>query len=197
MSVRNTTRRAPFAASSAVSRVTTSVRLRLIASLLGLPLIAGCSSGETTARVFDAEPRVFTAPATVAAAPPTNLAAPLAPGTVQLNPGAFTDVLQVNKAELKQGTRPRITAELGNLVDTAPLLQLEVKAMFYDGDGRYLGSASYVEEGLGEDEESSESAAHTEDGEDPGVLPLTIEPDSPLPGDAASATITVVQFVTE
>lgn len=184
----STTRRASFAAPSAVQprRV-----LLWLAIVVGLPLIAGCSAADGT-RVFDASPRVIAPPVAEATPRPSDLAKPPAPGTVELSSGVFTDVLELKNARLTTGTSPEVTAELGSLVDRAPLLQLEVQALFYDGGGRYLGSGSYVEEGKGESAvpESPGPTAF-------GTLPVRIRPASPFSVDAASAVLKVIQFVTE
>lgn len=164
----------------------------LVALAAGLPLITACSGGDV--RDFDAAPRVVSPPAAEATPSPTDLVASLAPGTVQLNSGVFTDVLELRRASLTTGTQPEVIAELGNLIDTAPVLQLEVQALFYDGDGRYLGSGSYVEEGHGEDDGGG---SHDDHAEDLDALPLHIRADSEFPVEATSAALKVVQFVTE
>ena len=159
-----------------------------------LVLLGGCSGDQE--RVFDAEPRVVSAPGEKTSPSPSDLAQPMSPGTVELSPGVFTDVLRLDRAELVQGRRPVLTAQLGNLVDAAPLLQLEVQARFYDRDGRYLGDAVYVEEGHGEEDHGDEGPEE-HDGEQYDVLPMRLSPESPLPSVATSSTLHVVQFVTE
>lgn len=198
MPTSSTTRRAPFAAPCGLcyppqrSRISWSGRLLLVALSAGLPILTACSGGDV--RDFDAAPRVVAPPTAEATPSPTDLVAPLARGTVQLNPGVFTDVLELRQASLAAGTQPEVIAELGNLIDTAPVLHLEVQALFYDVDGRYLGSGSYVEEGHGED---VGDGSHDDPAEDPNALPLHIRADSEFPVEATSAALKVVQFVTE
>lgn len=170
----------------------TAVPLALLA-VLGL--VTGCSQVDRTERALAAEPRVVPAPAVRPAPTPEDLATPLRTGTVQLNEGVFTDTLRLDRATLTPGRRPEVAARLGNLVDAAPLLHLEVRALFFDRSGRYLGEGRYVERGHGEDDHGQDAEAH--DGEQYDVLPVQITVDAPLPRAATSARLEVVQFVTE
>lgn len=167
--------------------------LVLGALALGFPLVSGCAAPDSQARVLDSGPRIVSAPAAQERQAPADLRTPAAPGTVTLRPGVFTDVLELDHATLTPGRQPAVEAELGNLIDAAPLLQLEVHALFYDDAGKYLGTAAYVEEGHGENEEGHES----HEDEDLGVLPLQLEAEVPLGGEASSAVLDIVQFVTE
>lgn len=198
MPTSGTTRRAPFAAPYGLryppqrSRISWSGRLLLVALAAGLPMLTACSGGDV--RDFDAAPRVVDPPTAEATPSPTDRVAPLARGTVQLSPGVFTDVLELRRASLTTGTQPELIAELGNLIDAAPVLHLEIQALFYDDDGRYLGSGSYVEKGHAED---AGDGAHDNPAEDLNALPLYIRADSEFPVEATSAVLEVVQFVTE
>ncbi|MFP5252556.1 MAG: hypothetical protein ACLGH4_02020 [Actinomycetes bacterium] len=176
---------------------------RLLAGALVAPMLlalGACTSPNgSEARVFDAEPRTVSAPAAAVEQTPADLPSPPAPGSVRLAEGVFTDVLELTAAELTPGRNPVVRAELGNEVDAAPILHLEVRALFYDPDGAYLGQATYVEEGHGEDDHTDER--HDRDpghGDEPfDLLPVRLASEAPLPGRAVSATLQVVQFVTE
>ena len=164
----------------------------LVALSAALPMLTACSGGDV--RDLDSAPRVVAPPAAQTTPSPADLAAPLARGTVQLTPGVFTDVLELRRASLTTGTQPEVIAALGNLIDTAPVLHLEVQALFYDDDGRYLGSGSYVEDGHGDD---VGDGSHDNPADDLNALPLHIRADSEFPVEATSVALTVVQFVTE
>jgi len=177
---------------------------RLLAGVLVAPMLlalgACTSTDRSEARVFDAEPRTVSAPAPAIEQTPADLASPPTPGSVRLAEGVFTDVLQLSAAELTTGRTPVVEAELGNQVDAAPILHLEVRALFYDPNGAYLGQAAYVEEGHGEDDHTDKRHDRRDPGHDDDpydVLPVRLAAETPLPGRAVSATLQVVQFVTE
>lgn len=164
-----------------------------------LVLGACTSTDQPEARVFDAEARTVSAPTPVVEEAPADLPSPPAPGSVRLAEGAFTDVLELTAARLTTGRNPVVVAELGNPVDAAPILHLEVRALFYDPNGVYLGHATYVEEGHGEDNHSDErDRGDSEQAETRyDVLPVRLTPEAPLPSRAVSATLQIRQFVTE
>lgn len=169
----------------------------VLAAALVLAAGAACSTGTEDAASaardgFDAAaPVVVDAPEPPA--PDTSDLAEVPPaGTVTVTQGPFSDVLQWESLEFTDGTRPQVTGTLASTVDVAPLLQLDVRAAFYDSAGRYLGDATFSEQGQGDEE------VHADEPGSP-VTSSTVEmsPADPLPGDAASARLTVVQFVTE
>lgn len=184
--------------------VTRSARHRAIPvaglAVLAAMALAGCASdADTEARIFDAEPRTVAAPAAPTETRPDDLATPPPVGSVQLADGVFTDVLELTTSHLETGRRPVVVAELGNPVDAAPLLQLEVRALFFDRNGNYLGDATLVEEGHGEDDHTDEAhAGDSGHGDEPfDSLPVRLTTEAPLSAAATSATLQVVQFVTE
>lgn len=169
-----------------------------VLSLVALFALGGCATDPgVEQRVFDAEPRTVSAPAAPVAQRPDDLPSPPAVGSVRLIEGAFTDVLELTSADLRAGRTPVIEAELGNPVDAAPLLHLEIRALFYDRTGDYLGEATYIERGHGEDDHAGEKQEGAHDDEPYDSLPLTLTTDGPLPGEAVSATLHVIHFVTE
>lgn len=121
---------------------------------------------------------------------PADLPSPLKPGTVEIVENTFTDVVRIDHLQLRQGTRPVITGSLRSTVDVAPTLRLDIEAFFYDSRGRCLGRATFAEEGHGEDQEEH---AHTAN----QPTQLELRPQSPLGRPATSATLRVVQFITE
>ncbi|MBA2471933.1 MAG: hypothetical protein H0V41_06695 [Pseudonocardiales bacterium] len=117
------------------------------------------------------------------------------PGTVQIEPGPFTDRIEITDLALQAGDRPAVTGALRSTVDVSELIVLELHADFYDTQGRYLGSgkATYAD---------TEFA-------DNGATPLThgvgvhgdsftiaVPSTTPLTG-ATSAVLTVPQLVNE
>lgn len=126
--------------------------------------------------------------------PPSVLTAPPAAGAVEIEAGAFTDRLEITDlALLADG--PAVTGLVRNTVDISELIVLELRADFYDADGRYLGSgtATYA------DEEFTDTGAtpieHDAAGAD-GSFAIAVPSETPLTG-AASAILTVPQLVNE
>lgn len=174
-----------------------AARLVIATALLSLGAVA-CSSGTGTDAArrdgFDsARPVVVAAPSV----PPPDTAdlrdVPSA-GTVVAEPGPFDDVLRWEGLTLQTGLDPTVTGTLASTVDVAPLLALEVRVSFYDAAGKYLGEGTFLEEGTGEEAEG-ETDIHS--GEPVTSSVVTVRPDADLGGDAVSARLSVVQFVTE
>lgn len=169
---------------------------RIIAAVIVLTSTAACSGGAEDASLADrfsaARPVAVTA-ASPAAPDTADLPWVPPPGTVTLAAGPFSDVLRWETVSLQPGPQPVVTGTLRSTVDVAPLLQLTVRASFYDGAGRYLGQGTFVQEGHGD-----ESVA----GHDESSLPVTgsavrVAPDKAFAVEAVSARLAVTQFVTE
>ncbi|OMH24808.1 hypothetical protein BKD30_07295 [Tersicoccus phoenicis] len=108
---------------------------------------------------------------------------------MHLQPGAFTDVLQLERASMVPGTRPEVVAELSNQIDAAPVQRLVIEARYYDENGKYLGTGSYTDDGRN-DRAGNPVPSYAS-------LSLRIRPTQQLPRKATSASLRVVQFVTE
>jgi hypothetical protein len=125
--------------------------------------------------------------------PPASLTPIPAVGTVEVEPGPFTDRLEVRDLVLQSGDRPAITASLRNAVDVSEFIVLELRADFYDAQGSYLGfgTATYAD-----DEFASTGAAPLTHGtgKHGEAFEVTVSSDTPLTG-ASSAILTVPQLV--
>jgi hypothetical protein len=176
----------------------TPLRAALCAAAL-LVVAAGCGSspdatgGSTSGPVQPVIPiRSSPAPART---PALTLATTLAAGNVQIEPGPYTDRLDITGAALQPGDRPVVTAQLRNAVDVSGLILLELRADFYDTAGGYLGfgTAAYADE---EFADSSAIPLPHGTGERGDSFVVTVTSDAPLTG-ASSAVLTVPQLVNE
>ncbi|WP_369776933.1 hypothetical protein [Streptomyces sp. R33] len=121
-----------------------------------LVLAAGCS-GTTDAdgaRGGAGKPAGSAAPVAIPApgrapAPAAVLAPPPKPGEIRLEPGPFTDRVQLTALTLAPAGKPGVTGHLAITSDVSDVLSLELRAAYYDADGRLLGTGTfhYQEEG--------------------------------------------------
>jgi hypothetical protein len=117
----------------------------LLRSALAVAAAAGaltaCSSsgGGTSDRA--ASPAAA-APASIrsAAPPAAQLAPPAHAGEVRIEQGPFTDRLALTELRLADGVTGHV--KIGS--DVSDTLALEIRAAFYDADGKLLGSASFA-----------------------------------------------------
>ncbi|MFE9368434.1 hypothetical protein ACFYM2_01420 [Streptomyces sp. NPDC006711] len=121
-----------------------------VLAVLALALVTGCGGGSGGGRTEGAAepgpvPSVsFTAPRQ-AAAPAAYQK--LARGEVRLEQGPFSDRVKVTGAAI--GARSAVTGHLAVTSDVSELIALELRAAYYDADGKLLGTGSYhyAEEG--------------------------------------------------
>lgn len=50
--------------------------------------------------------------------------------------------MEIRRLRFERGPRPRVDGELFNVTDVSDVLALELRADFYDGEGRLLGSGT-------------------------------------------------------
>ncbi|MFE6845408.1 hypothetical protein [Streptomyces sp. NPDC057686] len=127
-----------------------------LAATTFLVLAAGCS-GSTDAggdRGGAGRPAGSAAPVAMpapsgAAAPAAVLAPPAEPGEIRVDPGPFTDRVQLTALTLGPTGKPGVTGHLAVTSDVSDVLGLELRAAYYDAAGRLLGSGTfhYQEEG--------------------------------------------------
>ncbi|MBI2684386.1 MAG: hypothetical protein HYX33_03180 [Actinobacteria bacterium] len=72
------------------------------------------------------------------------LTPPLPVRGVRIEPGAFTDRLQLEGLRIERGPRPVVRGRLRGMVDVSEFLVLEVRAAFYDRRGSLVGSGRQV-----------------------------------------------------
>lgn len=127
--------------------------------------------------------------------PPASLTPVPNAGTVAVEPGPFTDRLEINDLALQSGDRPAVTGSLRNAVDVSEFIVLELRADFYDAQGSYLGSgtATYADEEFADTGAAPLTPTTGEHGE---AFNITVQSDTPLSG-AASAVLTFPQLVNE
>lgn len=182
----------------------------LIPALAAVALATGCTAPSPAAPPPAAAPAAAApaaaAPAAAAVVPtrtdtaPTRVPPPtLAPapsaGTVQIEPGPFTDRLAFDDLALQPGERPTVTATVANTVDVSELIVLQLRADFYDTGGRLLGSgtATYADE---EFADTGATALEHGTGVHDDSFAVTVASPQPLPA-ASSAILTVAQLVNE
>jgi len=127
--------------------------------------------------------------------PPASLAPVPAVGTVEVEPGPFTDRLEVTDLALQPGVHPAVFARLRNAVDVSELIVLELRADFYDAQGGYLGfgSATYADEEFADTGAAPLTHGTGNHGE---AFTISVPSNAPLTG-ATSAILTVPQLVNE
>ncbi|MEU9101917.1 hypothetical protein [Streptomyces sp. NPDC048361] len=142
-------------------------------ALVTLALATGCGGGAGE-RAEDAPSPV----PSVSFAAPKQAAAPaayrgLARGEVRLEPGPFTDRVKVTGRALGAGSA--VTGHLAVTSDVSDLIALELRAAYYDADGKLLGTGTfqYAEEGHDE-----HAGAHTPAAEGAGI-DFTVRPTAP------------------
>lgn len=175
-----------------------------VTAVLLLAVFTGCtsstdpaggagSSAQSTTQVQAVVP-TRTAPAPTRTPPATLVPAP-PPGTVQIEPGPFTDRLDITDLALQAGDRPVVTGTFSNTVDVSELIVLELRADFYDTQGRYLGSgtAAYADEEFADN--GATPLTHGTGVHDESFT-VAVPSTTPLTG-ATSAVLTVPQLVNE
>ena len=106
-------------------------------------------------------------------------------GSVAVEAGPFSDRVRISGLEFTDaGARPRVRGSMVNRVDVSEVIVLEVKADFYDLDGRHVGSGSQVFK-------DAEAFDHADE-----AIRFDIRPRRPARG-ATSAVLSVPQLVNE
>ncbi|MER7463036.1 hypothetical protein [Streptomyces sp. NPDC097981] len=168
-----------------------------LATAAFLVLAVGCSAGPDGAAAGkpagSAAPVALPAPSG-APAPAAVLAAPAKAGEVRVEPGPFTDRVQLTALTLTPAGKPGISGHLAITSDVSDVLSLDLRAAYYDADGRLLGTGTfhYQEEGAdtpGGDHHLGPRAGH--DGID-----FTVPADQ-LTGVPSSAVLSLPVLVNE
>jgi hypothetical protein len=111
------------------------------------------------------------------------------PGAVDRLTGPFDDRFELTDLRLAAGA---VTGELTVTSDVSQLLDLQVLAGFYDGEGRYLGSARFDQHALHEEPgHGVEGDTHDE------AVAFTIEAPAAFRARVASAAVGVPVLVNE
>ena len=170
-----------------------------LGAIVLLVATTGCVSSADTTGTSTSGPVLPVIPTQSAPAPTRTPALTLSPapaaGAVQIEPGPFTDRLDITDASLKPGDVPVVTARLRNVVDVSGLILLELRADFYDAAGGYLGfgTAAYADE---EFAGPSVVPLPHGTGEHGDPMIVTVPSDAPLTR-ASSAILTVPQLINE
>ncbi len=158
---------------------------------LALTLAVGCSGPSEDAPVQTPSVSAVALPAPrEAPAPAAVLGSPAAAGEVRLEDGPFTDRIKFTGLRLD----PKSTAVTGHLAitsDVSDLLVLEVRAAFYDANGRLLGSGSFQYQ-----EEETAGVSHGDRRAEGEGIDFTV-PATGLTGAPAGAVLTVPVLVNE
>lgn len=122
------------------------VPVALAALALALGAATGCGDDPERfpSRAADPpSPTVVTQrPANRTVQAPRRLERPLAEGEVRIEPGAFTDRVSVSGLRFSSGERPRVSGAVRSRTDVSDLLALELRADFYDADGKLVASGT-------------------------------------------------------
>ncbi|MDI2128428.1 hypothetical protein [Yinghuangia seranimata] len=113
----------------------------VLAAFVTACALAGCSSSDDDKPAAAAPPAVAMPAARTAVGPAQQLTPPAQPGEVRIEPGPFTDRLQITGLRLTD--QPGITGHLRIGSDVSDTLALEVHAAFYDADGRLVGTGTF------------------------------------------------------
>ncbi|MFD4969070.1 hypothetical protein [Streptomyces sp. NPDC058424] len=128
-----------------------------------------------------------------APAPAASLSPAATPGEVRISDGPFTDRVRITKLALAKGPAA-VTGHLVVTSDVSDLIALELRAAYYDAQGRLLGTGSFEHAEEGE-------AAHAHGGhsgpqaENEGI-DFTI-PAKGIQGTPAAAVVSIPVLVNE
>ena len=70
------------------------------------------------------------------------LDAALPEGEVEVRDGPFTDRVRLSGLRFRDGERPAVQGHMLNVTDVSELLSMQVRADFYDGEGRLVASGT-------------------------------------------------------
>ncbi|MFG2561119.1 hypothetical protein [Streptomyces sp. NPDC048496] len=161
-----------------------------------LAALTGCSTAADADRA-DAKPSPTLTPAALPAprsapAPALTLTSLPKRGEVRIEEGPFTDRVRVTRLALTK--KPTVTGHVAITSDVSDVLALELRAAYYDADGRLLGTGSFQYQEEGED-------AHGDDHHDgPRAAGNGIDftvPAKKLTGTPATAVVSIPVLVNE
>ncbi|AXG81254.1 hypothetical protein [Streptomyces paludis] len=183
-----------------VTRRGTAVALAVSALVV---LAAGCDSGGEPAAAKAAPEPAASASAVALPAPRSapGPAATLTPaaraGEVRVEPGPFTDRVTITGLKLTgaSSAAPAVTGRLRITTDVSHVLALELRAAYYDGAGRLLGTGEFTYQEEGEDAHGHEVHAEGSEAATGGIA-FTV-PAKKLTGTPAAAVLSVPVLVNE
>ncbi|MGW4647189.1 hypothetical protein [Kitasatospora sp. NPDC004289] len=121
-------------------------RRALVLPLLALALLTGCTSTGSKDAAQDAGP--LPAPSQVTLpepkqvpAAPASLGGEVRPGEVRIEPGPFTDRVTLTELTLDKGSA--VGGHLTITSDISDVLVMELRAAFYDQQGRLAGTGTF------------------------------------------------------
>lgn len=147
--------------------------------------VTACSSsgGGTSDRA--ASPAAAPAAIRSAAPPSAQLAPPAHAGEVRIEEGPFTDRLALTELKLADG----VTGHVKIGADVSDTLALEIRAAFYDADGKLLGSASF---GYQEEEETGPAHGDADNAHKPRAAGEGVDFAVAVPAGAAKPSAAVL-----
>ncbi|MEV7281348.1 hypothetical protein [Streptomyces sp. NPDC093111] len=178
---------------------TSAATVTLIATVTALAALTGCGASGDGGRSDDgARPAAASAPAPSATLPAPRTAPAPAPtlsarperGDVRVEDGPFTDRVRFTRLALRD--RRGVAGHLAITSDVSDVIALEVRAAFYDADGRLLGSGVFT---YGEDHEGEKGGGHGRRTAGAGI-DFTV-PAKDLHGTPAAAVLSVPVLVNE
>lgn len=173
--------------------------------VLALAALTGCTSNSSDShdtgrdrRPHDtasaAAPAEFTPPSPRSApAPAASLSPVAAPGEVRISDGPFTDRVRITKLALAKGPAA-VTGHLAVTSDVSHLIDLELRAAYYDAQGRLVGTGTF--EYAEDDESAHDHGGHSGPQAENAGIDFTI-PAKGLKGTPAAAVVTIPVLVNE
>ncbi|OIJ90417.1 hypothetical protein [Streptomyces colonosanans] len=128
-----------------------------------------------------------------APAPAASLSPAATPGEVRISDGPFTDRVRITKLALAKGPAA-VTGHLAVTSDVSHLIDLELRAAYYDAQGRLLGTGTF--EHAENDEAAHDHSEHSGPQAENAGIDFTI-PANGLKGSPTAAVVTIPVLVNE
>lgn len=172
----------------------------LLALVAVVATVTSCSAGPQATLPVAASvtaPPASAPPATAAAAPSAASAAVAAPpraGTVRLVAGPFTDRLHLQRLTVVRRPGVAVSGSFAQVADVSELLDLEVRADFYDDSGRLLGSRTTV---LGQSDVIRTARGGAGPDRSGGDVAFTVSAPAAVAARVSSALVSIPMLVNE
>ncbi|MFE7209803.1 hypothetical protein ACFU93_07345 [Streptomyces sp. NPDC057611] len=177
------------------SRTRVRVASATASGVLALAALTGCSDSAQDSRPHSTASSATSSELALptprsAPAPAASLSPAATPGEVRISDGPFTDRVRITKLTLAKGPAA-VTGHLVVTSDVSDLIALELRAAYYDAQGRLLGTGTFehTEEGHAHGEHSGPQAEN-------GGIDFTI-PAKGLHGTPAAAVLSIPVLVNE
>ena len=169
--------------------------------VLALTTLTGCTGSHDNVRdrrphstASSATPAEFALPSPRSApAPAAGLSPAATPGEVRISDGPFTDRVRITNLALATGPAA-VTGHLAVTSDVSHLIDLELRAAYYDAQGRLLGTGTF--EHAEDDEAAHNHGGHSGPQAENAGIDFTI-PAKGLKGTPAAAVVTIPVLVNE